>query len=478
MGLALLGCLSPLSGIVSCSSPDSRTAEHLDLDHLTERAMDKRAGRSDRALAQARLRALGPEGLEAMRAAGEGLERGTAAYDLWREAMTGVSRQLHADVSNLYWYTDLESAKDAASEQGKPILSLRLLGELDDSFSCANSRLFRTVLYSDPAVSTYLQDNYVLHWSSERPAPRVTIDMGDGRLLQRTITGNSVHYVLDRHGRPVDAFIGLSTPERFLEGLENVHGIALESNQRSGEQRTRLLADYHRAEQLENRMDFAKAMERTGQALDGQPRDPTSARAGSDPIPAAIAMPYTVGKSRMEMPMLDKLDLDTLDLDSIANVPQIGNPKVKKVRPTPADPDPSQFDPQRTGVHWGAIAGHERFALSEPSRRLIRSEHPLDHVEPFPARSLALDNLMSTLEGVVARDSVRNEFQMRPQVHDLFLAGIEDFETLNETIYANVLKTPAADPWLGLVDDSIYMGLDHGGIVLPHDSARVAPGAL
>jgi len=105
--------------------------------------------------------------------------------------------QKDAYASHLYWYTDLDEAKRAAKAQNKPILTLRLLGNLNEEFSCANSRLFRAVLYPNSDVSKFLRENYILHWKSVRPAPRVTIDFGDGRKLERTITGNSAHYVLD-----------------------------------------------------------------------------------------------------------------------------------------------------------------------------------------------------------------------------------------------------------------------------------------
>src|SRR6516162_6507450 len=51
--------------------------------------------------------------------------------------------------ARLYWFTDLEQAKAEAKRTNKPILSLRLLGRLDEELSCANSRLFRAVLYSN-----------------------------------------------------------------------------------------------------------------------------------------------------------------------------------------------------------------------------------------------------------------------------------------------------------------------------------------
>jgi hypothetical protein len=42
---------------------------------------------------------------------------------------------------------------------------------------------------------------------------------GDGRKLQRTLTGNSIHYVLDAAGRPVDALPGLYAPKVFHQML-------------------------------------------------------------------------------------------------------------------------------------------------------------------------------------------------------------------------------------------------------------------
>jgi hypothetical protein len=112
-----------------------------------------------------------------------------------RTMIDSVAKQRDAFASGLYWYTDLEAAKAEAARTGRHILSLRLLGNLDEEYSCANSRFFRTALYANTTVSGHLRDHYVLHWKSVRPAPLVTIDMGDGRRIKRTITGNSIHYV-------------------------------------------------------------------------------------------------------------------------------------------------------------------------------------------------------------------------------------------------------------------------------------------
>jgi hypothetical protein len=137
-----------------------------------------------------------------------------------RASIDAAAHQRDAAWSGLYWYTNLPEALAAAKREGKQVLSLRLLGNLDEELSCANSRYFRTVLYANTAVSDELRRNWILHWESVRPAPKVTIDFGDGRKLVRTITGNSLHYVLDTNGKARDVFPGLWEPEEFLRMLK------------------------------------------------------------------------------------------------------------------------------------------------------------------------------------------------------------------------------------------------------------------
>jgi hypothetical protein len=163
-----------------------------------------------------------------------------------RHAIDEVAQQRDAYASRLYWFTDLEKAKAEARVTGRPILSLRLLGKLDEEFSCANSRFFRTVLYANSEVSQRLRDKFVLHWESVRPAPRITIDYGDGRKLERTITGNSIHYILDSEGRVIDALPGLYAPTAFVESLDAAEKIAHEASAKPDAERLALLSQYHR----------------------------------------------------------------------------------------------------------------------------------------------------------------------------------------------------------------------------------------
>ena len=171
---------------------------------LARKAVSENTAASSVAIEE--LRTLGPAGLQALMTQyaeqiNAHIKNPSAAPDEeWQRitaALDAVAQQKNSYIAGLYWYTDLNGAKKASKALGKPILSLRLLGKLTDEFSCANSRFFRTVLYPNDEVQAVLHDRFVLHWQSVRPVPTVTIDFGDGRKLERTLTGNSIHYILN-----------------------------------------------------------------------------------------------------------------------------------------------------------------------------------------------------------------------------------------------------------------------------------------
>lgn len=189
------------------------------------------------------------------------------------------------------WFTELDSAVHEATRIGRPIVSLRLLGELGDELSCANSRFFKALLYTDPVVVELLRSRAVLHWASVRPVPKVTVDFGDGRRLETTLTGNSVHLVLDARGRPVDAVPGLFDAPAFARRIGWGLDCAEAVGERSGTLRRRALAKHH------------------GRALGGVRSRPSRARRASE-----IAMT----KHMVEAPMLGALER-TISDDDTAN---------------------------------------------------------------------------------------------------------------------------------------------------------------
>ena len=165
-----------------------------------------------------------------------------------------AAQQKDAALSGLYWYTDQRAARAVAQEQGKPIIYLRLLGNLYDERSCANSRFFRTVLYTDPAIAKRLREDFILCWESERPVPELTISFGDGRKLEQTITGNSAHYAWLPDGQVMDVLPGLFKPEAFHRWLARRCGTDAD--------RGETLRAYHQAELKRSREDWAALLTR------------------------------------------------------------------------------------------------------------------------------------------------------------------------------------------------------------------------
>ena len=420
-----------LLGVAALAASSPAISSKLALDAISS---DPKV--ADRACAA--LRELGPEGLDALfEAHAAAIARGTAddAWPRLRAALDRVAGQHDAHASHLYWYTDLAAARAAAARLGRPILSLRLLGNLDEDLSCANSRLFRSVLYADPAVSRTLRERFVLHWSSERPAPRITIDYGDGRVLVRTITGNSVHYVLDPNGRVVDALPGMWGPAGFTAALNEAASL---------EARLRPLTDAK---------EFAVERGRTYTLRPESERKEAAMLAWDRERPAGVptaraATNRTRSKLVMQMPAIAALE---------------------GARPGDGA-GPRRFDPDVE-----AIVARERptVSLSSATRALLREKEGPGSGAPGageagdPAAEARFTARLARLEDSIARDQALNRIALRPQIQGWIgedgLATLEWAE-LNRRVYSEAFLTPADDPWMGLIDTDAFTGQDRGGL--------------
>ncbi len=348
-------------------------------------------------------------------------------WDRIAAAVDAVSMQKDAYASGLFWYTDLEEAKLAARASKRPILSLRLLGNLNEEFSCANSRLFRSILYSDPKISSHLRENYILHWRSVRPAPRITIDFGDGRKIIRTITGNSIHYVLDADGTIIDALPGLYGQKAFLENLAQAAEI---SRTAGGAEPGSKYQHYNRwrAERFDR---IRQAREGALAAADISLNDPET---GTDAI---RAMPIAVTKMVVtdEQTLLRRYD------------------------------DFARFEAAIKLDDWRALAAvYSPVAeLSDAAVGFIRIQNS---ETGRSAGEFAL--MLARLSEFVALDTTRNDLLFRPQLLAWLNQplGQNDLEAFNSRVYAELFKTPESDPWLGLYSNDVYAALNGNGIIL------------
>jgi hypothetical protein len=313
-------------------------------------------------------------------------------------ALDRVCAQKDCHASRLYWFTDLEQAKEAARTSGRPILSLHLLGRLDEELSCANSRFFRTLLYSDDRISALLRDRFVLHWHSVRAVPRVTIELGDGRVIRQTITGNSAHYFLAGDGQVLDVLPGLYSPDAFRAQLEDWLQLH-RTLDRSSAARSDTLWRYHEMRRNEGNLRAQElGIDRT--VYDGQQ-------------PVWVAQRQSMSKMATERPLLRQLK-------------------------TPRGGASEPILP-RQGVD---------VQFSESTLALMRSKQTLT------------DAVMENLRQTIATDTERNEYDLHLRVHEWFVRGeVKDLPSLNERVYDELFLTPSSDPWLGLAPDSVFLAI-------------------
>jgi hypothetical protein len=372
--------------------------------------------------ALAALREAGPAGVEALLAAAPA--PGSPERAAWERALDTVCAQRDCAASGLYWHSDFDRALEEAARTGRPILSLRLLGRLDEEYSCANSRFFRTALYPDPRVARRLRERFVLHWESVRPAPRLTIDFGDGRTLEGTITGNSIHYILDARGRLVDALPGLYGPGMFLGVLTRAESAAREIAVLDDTEYLAALVGYH----TERLAALDRALAPEG-GLAAVPRliAGFGARAAAD---------RTVSKMLVELPVLNAIDR-------------------RSWRAGPGEPVDA-------GLDWEALAARHRAAcaLGPQSRALLLRKHQ-------PAAGDA-DQVIAGFERLVGLDTVRNEYLLHAELHRWMawwaeIGVVPGLAAFNDRVYETLFLTPGSDPWLGLVAPETYLALTPGG---------------
>jgi hypothetical protein len=359
-------------------------------------------------------------------------------------------------VSRLYWYTNLEEAKAAAKQTARPILSLRMLGKLTDEYSCANSRFFRTALYSNKQVSDFMRTNFVLHWQSVRPVPKVTIDFGDGRKLERTLTGNSAHYVLTSDGVPLDVLPGLYSPLAFRQWMWDVCDFHHKYMAAAATDRAAMLQAFHRtrAENILRRWDLDiqqlgdQRTELVSSRITGAIE---TARLAGQEVPAAgpapkavVAARRAVGKTAAEAPML-----------RFAN---LGGTWIERGM----DDDMWQFV---ANLH------REDVKLDNASVAVIAREFPRaalagERAESKRRQEDPVLRLARAFEDSMALDTVRNEYLLHRRIHETFVNDktlAADVDALNEWVYAELFLTPSRDPWLGLAPNDVYTALDNDG---------------
>lgn len=400
---------------------------------LAEKAVN--SGGAESAEAIKKLRTSGPDGLKALFDSysaeisdfrTKGIE--TERWQKIAAAIDAVAMQKDAYASGLYWYTDLDEAKKAASSQDKPILTLRLLGNLNEEFSCANSRLFRSLLYANTDVSKYLRENYILHWKSVRPAPRITIDFGDGRKIERTITGNSIHYILDDDGRVIDALPGLYSPKGFMVYLTQAKQVNEAIDGKEARLQDLALRRYRK-------LSFDRLREK---------RQKVGTLANVQPKPTEGVMTF-VGDAFAAAPTATAKMVVTDEISLLRVYDHF-----------------TMFAPQFDFSDWEKMAAvySPTPVLDEASTSFVRRQ-----TAKTGLTDAEFDKMLAKVRTFVGLDTTRNDFLYHMQLYSwLNDSPVNDLEAFNSRVYAELFKTPDSDKWLGLYSTDVYTALDGNGI--------------
>jgi len=260
-----------------------------------------------------------------------------------------------------------------------------------------------------------------------RPAPRITVDFGDGRKLERTVTGNSIHYILDSDGRLIEAIPGLYGPQVFKRELEVAEMLLRTLAGKTARERESLLKQYYSSRTNATSRAWMDDTRQFGDKIPPRLRVPENQ--GRDALTAARG---AVTKMSTEIPMVRSI---TSASDALGRL----------------------TDEEA----WKLIARlHQNDAiLDKRSMSLMKRQN----------RSLSDEEyyrMFRRFTESIALDTVRNEYMLRPQIYSWLSAGESrraNLERFNDWVYANVFLTPSFDPWLGLLSPDIYVAVDNGG---------------
>ena len=285
-----------------------------------------------------------------------------------------------------------------------------MLGRLNEEMSCANSRFFRTVLYPDPTISKAMRDQFVLHWQTVVEVPKVTIDFGNGRKLERTLTGNSMHMVLTSDGLPIDAMPGLVTPLVFNQWLSEVNVLdqrlaKLPANKRQAE-----IVTFHKQ------------------------RDPQRFQAERK-----------------------------LNLGNVAELSPL-DPKWKKIA------DEYWASALQTSPRLGTFSPESTVLLT----RLVPAEAAMPLAVSKSIAETPMLRMVRKLENSIYRDTAYNLLALQPKIDRIFVqTGAVNEQQLTRIVYNGVFLMPLSDRWLGLSPGDEFVAIENGGRTEGSDFAAV-----
>lgn len=251
------------------------------------------------------------------------------------------------------------------------------------------------MLLSNPEAASFIRNETIPYWESVSPVPKVTIDFGGGRVLKRTLTGNTVIYLCLPDGRVLDALPGVYAPAHFLGEIKKSLKFMRESG---GQISAEDLSKWH--------LDQFSLAYKSEQ------------------------MRTTMSKAMVESPLLNALRM-----------------RVRDERPSPIGANPNFTRNDAVEMFEKLSSKLEDISKQPAAVDKLRAESPsLSKTEKLSPEELG--------KLAVLIDSRTNISIVRPAVHLLF-TGYKDMPSLSDCrddVYKRILHIPIDDPYFGLAD--------------------------
>lgn len=101
------------------------------------------------------------------------------------------------------------------------------------------------MLFSHPDVVAQLTEHFECAWEMVRPVPKITVDFGYGRQLERTLLGNVATYFTFADGRVFDLVPGLVDPVEYQRRLDQALGLHRAVSSLAEAEADRFVREYH-----------------------------------------------------------------------------------------------------------------------------------------------------------------------------------------------------------------------------------------
>lgn len=101
------------------------------------------------------------------------------------------------------------------------------------------------MLFSNSGIANHINANFEPVWHEARTVPLVTIDFGNGNIVNRTMQGNVATYICFADGRVMDVLPGLYDADSFKRALEQVQQDWTKLNARPSSERASAVRAYH-----------------------------------------------------------------------------------------------------------------------------------------------------------------------------------------------------------------------------------------